>query len=157
MVQVQILESAEGLSQRLGRAAPARLALPFQLLPPGTHEHCPDLLCIAPDGGGAPLPPACGTLLLPGSLSPLARQVKADCAVSYGVSPKDTLTFSWVEQGQVGISLQRELVTLGQGTVERQELCFPFSGDQPSLSLLAWVGLLLLLGVPPEDLATPEP
>ena len=156
MVQVQILESEEGLAQRLGRVAPARLTVPFQLLPPGSHEACPHLLCIAPGGGAAPLPPACGTLLLPGSLSPLARQVKADCAVSYGVSPKDTLTFSWVDHGQVGISLQRELVTLGQGTVERQELCFPFSGDRPSLSLLAWVGLLLLLGVPPEDAAAPD-
>lgn len=152
MVRVRILEEGETLSRALGRLQGE--LVPFRLLPPEEETRRPHLLCVAPGAGGRVLPASCGTLLLPGSLSPLARQIQADCAVSYGDCPKDTLTFSWAEEGGVGVSLQRELVTLDRGTVERQELAFP--GQTPSLLLLAWVGLQLLLGVPPEK-AVPLP
>ena len=39
----------------------------------------------------------CGTVLLPGTAGPLARALNARQAVSYGTSPRDTLTFSSLE------------------------------------------------------------
>ena len=55
----------------------------------------------------------CGTVLLPGTAGPLARALNARQAVSYGTSPRDTLTFSSLEGDRLCLAVQRELVTLG--------------------------------------------
>ena len=81
----------------------------------------------------------CGTVLLPGT-------------VSYGTSPRDTLTFSSLEGDRLCLAVQRELVTLGGAVVEQQELVLPFSTGASPLPFLAAAGTLLLLGVPPEEL-----
>ena len=87
-----------------------------------------DLLVAAPDavgwaGAGAV---DCSTVLIHGAAGPLARSLRTGCAVSYGTSPKDTLTFSSLEGDQICLALQRELVTLAGDIVERQELVLPF-------------------------------
>ena len=69
----------------------------------------------------------CGTVLLPGTAGPLARALNARQAVSYGTSPRDTLTFSSLEGDRLCLAVQRELVTLGGAVVEQQELVLPFS------------------------------
>lgn len=94
----------------------------------------------------------CGTVLLPGTAGPLARALNVRQAVSYGTSPRDTLTFSSLEGDRLCLAVQRELVTLGGAVVEQQELVLPFSTGASPLPFLAAAGTLLLLGVPPEEL-----
>ena len=67
----------------------------------------------------------CGTVLLPGTAGPLARALNARQAVSYGTSPRDTLTFSSLEGDRLCLAVQRELVTLGGAVVEQQSWCSP--------------------------------
>lgn len=94
----------------------------------------------------------CRMVLLPGSAGPLVRAFEAKSAVSYGTSPKDTITISSVEEEKLCLAIQRELVTVNGGVVERQELVLPFHPELPPLPYLAAVGTLLLLGVPAEVL-----
>lgn len=113
-----------------------------------------ELLCISPSavgwaGAGAI---QCQTLLLPGAAGPLARGLRCACAVSYGTSPKDTLTFSSLEGDRICVALQRELVTLDGDVVEQQEFSLPFPPERSPLPFLAEVGTLLLLGVPAKEL-----
>lgn len=113
-----------------------------------------DLLVVAPGatawaGAGAI---SSRTVLLPGSAGPLARALRSSQAVSYGPSPKDTLTLSSLEGERICLALQREIVTLEGAVLERQELVLPFSPGGEPLPFLAVVGALLLLGVAPETL-----
>lgn len=94
----------------------------------------------------------CRMVLLPGSAGPLARAFQAESAVSYGNSVKDTLTISSIEDDQLCVAIQRELVTVGGGVVEQQELVLPLPPAWEPLPYLAAVGTLLLLGVPAEKI-----
>lgn len=117
-------------------------------------RHPAELLTVSPAArgwAGAGAVP-CGTVLLPGTAGPLARALNARQAVSYGTSPRDTLTFSSLEGDRLCLAVQRELVTLGGAVVEQQELVLPFSTGASPLPFLAAAGTLLLLGVPPEEL-----
>ena len=81
--------------------------------------------------------------------------LRAASAVSYGASPRDSLTLSSREGDTLWAALQRELVTVDGQVVERQEFPLrlePGAGELPSL---AAAGALLLLGVPPEELGRP--
>ena len=94
----------------------------------------------------------CRTVLLPGAAGPLARTLQAGQAVSYGTSPRDTLTFSSLEGDRLCLAVQRELVPLSGPVVEQQELVLPFPTGASPLPFLAAAGALLLCGVPPEEL-----
>ena len=91
-------------------------------------------------------------MLLPGAAGPLARTLQAGQAVSYGTSPRDTLTFSSLEGDRLCLAVQRELVPLSGPVVEQQELVLPFPTGASPLPFLAAAGALLLCGVPPEEL-----
>lgn len=91
-------------------------------------------------------------VLLPGSAGPLLRTFEAESAVSYGTSPRDTITVSSVEGGQICIAIQRELVTVRGGVVDRQELVLALPQELEPLPFLAAAGTLLLLGVPAEQI-----
>jgi hypothetical protein len=132
--------------------AAAALDLSASLLA-GTHPAdftggALDLLCIAPGAAGWAGAPAiqCRMLLLPGGLGPLARGLRPACAVSYGTSPKDTLTLSSLEGAQICLALQRELVTLDGSLVEEQEWVLPFPVGYDAMDYLAAAGVLLALG-----------
>lgn len=112
-----------------------------------------DLLVIAPGavglaGSGAI---SCGTVLLPGAAGSQVQNLRTVSAVSYGTSPRDTLTFSSLEGEQICLALQRELVTLAGTVVEQQELVLPFPPGLSPLPFLAVTGALLLLGLAPGD------
>lgn len=142
MPTVAVWESSPLLSPLLTRTLPPALA---RLIPP---DRPADLLVLAPGCGSAP-PIPCRTLLIPGQSSLPA--LSAAQAVSYGPSPRDTLTFSSLATERLVLSLQREVVTLAGTRLERQEFPVP---DRGGVSLtLAWAGTLLLAGVPPEQLA----
>lgn len=113
-----------------------------------------DLLCVSPGSSGWAGAGAvhCRTVLLPGTAGPLARALRCAQTVSYGTSPRDSLTFSSLEGGHISLALQRELVTLDGTVLEQQELILPFPQGGAPLPVLAAAGTLLLMGVPPQHL-----
>lgn len=155
MYQVGIWEFSEGLLEAVRSRMPPNAAQLRSGRHPAELAGEPlDLLTVAPGaigwaGAGAV---ECRAVLLPGSAGPLARALRTGQAVSYGTSPKDTLTFSSLEGDQICLALQRELVTLEGAVVEQQELVLPFPVGESPLPFLALAGTLLLLGVPPEEL-----
>ena len=156
LTRVGIWERREGIFDTVHAALRSRSE--FAELLRGNHpadftDGKLDLLCISPSATGWAGANAvdCRMLLIPGDAGPLARGLCCSCAVSYGTSPKDTLTFSSLEGSQICVALQRELVTLGGEIVEQQELVLPFTPEKSPLPYLAAVGILLLLGVPTEE------
>ena len=115
-----------------------------------------DLLAVAPDLRSGRWEEdfhlSCRLLLLPGTAASLARRLHAASVVSYGSSPRDTLTISSLETGKIVVALQRDLITAQNSLVEQQELILPLRGTVPPLFFLACAGLLLLLGISPEAL-----
>ena len=85
----------------------------------------------------------------------LPEGLRAASAVSYGASPKNSLTVSSRRGERLWAALQRELVTVEGRVVERQEFPVPFL-SHGELASLAVAGALLLLGVPPEELDLQE-
>lgn len=93
----------------------------------------------------------CKTLLLPGNQQ-LAEGIKTDCAVSYGLSSKDTLTLSSIGESAYVAALQREIETLSGSVLECQEIPLYDMGKHTAEQILAAVGAALIVGVPPEKL-----
>lgn len=152
MIRVGIWERGEGIFNAV-QAAVGQQESDVELLrgnhPADFTDGKLDLLCISPAATGWAGANAvdCRMLLIPGAAGPLARGLRCSCAVSYGTSPKDTLTFSSLEGAHICVALQRELVTLKGGVVEQQEFILPYPPEQSPLPHLAAVGILLLLGV----------
>lgn len=155
MVTIGILESGTGLSAFLADSLPENLRervdlCPAACLPKGEKA---DLLVISPDlrreEGSMPL--SCRAMLVPGRLSPLAGEMSASWAVSYGMSPKDSLTLSSLGEERIGLVLQREVVTLGGDCLDCQEFFLPWGEHVSPLYVLACAGVQLLLGIPPEE------
>lgn len=156
MVRVGIWERGEGIFDAVHAALRSRSEIAELIRgdhPADFTDGKLDLLCISPSATGWAGAGAvdCRMLLIPGAAGPLARGLRCSCAVSYGTSPKDTLTFSSLEGDQICVALQRELVTLGGGIVEQQELVLPFAPQKSPMPYLAAVGILLLLDVPTEE------
>ena len=159
LVRIGIWERDEGIFRAV-RAAVEAGNRPFPQMSSGRYlaefVSMPlDLLALSPaaaEEGQITRGVRCRCLLLPGAAGPLAREIGAEYAVSYGTSPKDTLTFSSLEGDQICLALQRELVTVEGGVVEQQELVLPFPPGLSPLPYLAAVGVLLLSGIPAEEL-----
>lgn len=152
MHRIGLLEGGTGCAGLLSRA-----------LPPGLWARCHpaqasgvyDLLLVAPDWCG-PLPAGltCRALLWPGRLGPLTEALEAGWVVSYGLTPRDSLTLSSLGRDGLCLALQREVVTLAGRSLEPQETPLRgFAGVEPEL-VLAWAGVMLLVGVPVEKLAS---
>lgn len=156
MYVVSILESRPVLSSFLSASLPESLRQEIDLcsaqgMGPGQQA---DLLVVSPDLAERDIhPPACRAVLVPGRLSPLARDIPAQWAVSYGISPKDSLTLSSLGEDAISLALQREVVTLGGSCLECQELCLPHGGHRAPMHVLACAGVQLMLGVPPEQVS----
>jgi hypothetical protein len=88
---------------------------------------------------------SCGILLMPGDTVACDTDVfDAECIVTYGMSPKNTITLSSISEDTCVLALQRELVTTKGDVLERQEIKVK-GGLRPD-SLLAVAGTLLILG-----------
>lgn len=108
-----------------------------------------DLLVVSPGATGwaGAAKVTCRLLLLPGSAGPMTRGMQVEGAVSYGTGPKNTITMSSLEGDKICLAIQRELVTVEGGVVERQELVLPYPAGRETPDLfMARVGTLLLLG-----------
>lgn len=143
----QVIEDGEGIEGAILRALPARSGQDRRV-----SERHPALLVVSPRAAerGLPLPDRCRTVLLPGEMG--GTPPRAASAVSYGPSPRDSLTISSREGSMLWAALQRELVTVDGHVVERQEFPLAVERGENELSVLATAGALLLLGVPPEKL-----
>ncbi|MCI8437031.1 MAG: hypothetical protein HFF59_07095 [Lawsonibacter sp.] len=146
----QVIEDGEGIEGAILRALPARAGQERRV-----SERHPALLVVSPKAAeqGIPLPRQCRTVLLPGEMG--GAPLQAASAVSYGVSPRDSLTISSREGELLWAALQRELVTVDGQVVERQEFPLALEPGEGELAALAAAGALLLLGVPPEKLGPP--
>lgn len=155
MVTIGILEQRPTLSALLEACLPQELWRDIQLVPAESlPERAADLLVVSSDvkdGPGTGL--ACRALLVPGRLSALAGEIPASFAVSYGNSPRDSLTFSSFGDDMLALALQREVITLNGACLERQELMLPRAGHTAPFHVLACAGVQLLLGVPPEKIS----
>lgn len=149
----QVVEAGEGIERAI------RLGLGSR---PGSRVEredpaCPSLLVVSPRAAarGLALPRACRTVLLPGGTGE-SGPLRAAGAVSYGASPRDSLTISSREGDRLWAALQREVVTVDGQVVERQEFPVALAPGEEPLPALAAAGALLLLGVPPEELGRPR-
>lgn len=87
----------------------------------------------------------CGTLLLPGDCGALTqRQIHAERVVGFGLSPRDSLTFSSLGEDGAVLCIQRALLRPDGGRVEPQELPLGTPPCAPE-ELLAVMGIRLLL------------
>ena len=143
----QVIEDGEGIEGAILRALPARAGQERRV-----SERHPALLVVSPKAAeqGIPLPRQCRTVLLPGEMG--GAPLQAASAVSYGVSPRDSLTISSREGELLWAALQRELVTVDGQVVERQEFPLRLEPGEEELPVLAAAGALLLLGITPEEL-----
>ena len=145
-----VLEAGEGIEGMIYR----RLRALNRTAPVCFDRERPSLLVVSQEASrrGVALPD-CRTVLLPGEAGELLGANHAASAVSYGPSPRDTLTLSSREGTRLWAALQRELVTVEGRVVEPQEFPLALENGAPSMSVLAAAGALLLLGVPPEQIS----
>lgn len=138
MGSYSILEDGEGLAS----------ALTERFGPPCPPEEGPEVLIISPAAARRPLPRPleCGAVLLPGSASELLGGIRARSAVSYGLSPRDTITLSSREGSRFCAALQREIVCADGTVLERQELVLQAGPERDSMQVLLLLGACLLLG-----------
>lgn len=110
----------------------------------GSH---PDVLVLSeesskdPSGDTAHI--RCGILLLPGDGD--AEAFDAECIVTYGMSPKNTITLSSISEESCVLAIQRELLTSSGDMLDRQE--FKIRGGMRPGCLLPVAGALLILGI----------
>ncbi len=153
MWQIGVWERDEGLAERISRMAEGFPALVRACRHPALLAGVGlDLLVVSPGASGWAGAGAlsCRTALLPGGLSALTRALPADALISYGPSPRNTLTLSSLDDLRASVAVQREFLSLGGRAVDRQELVLPYDGRSPDL-LLAEAGTALLLGRLPEE------
>lgn len=154
MDTIGILENGDRLSSFLQTCLQEDLQNKLQLcrIAGKPSERVFDILLVSSDvGQEIPQGLRCRVLLAPGRLAPVLDGITADWAVSYGISPRDSLTLSCFGMDEVSLALQREVVNLRGDCLEQQEILLPRGAHTAPLYMLACVGLQLLVGVPPEE------
>ena len=154
MYTVGILERTGALSAFLAAHLPQGLLDRADLCPAGSLAagEVLDLLVVSPDwtGEDRTVPP-CRAMLIPGRLAQLAEGLTASWAVSFGLSPKDSLTLSSLEEETIHLALQREIITLTGQRLDPQEFPLARKNQTALCPMLACVGVQLLLGVEPGN------
>ena len=154
MHTIGILERGGSLSAFLSTHLPQALLEEADLCPAGSLPpgEVLDLLVVSPDwtGENGQAPP-CRAMLIPGRLAQRAEGLTASWAVSFGLSPKDTLTLSSLGEETVHLALQREIITLTGRRLDPQEFPLARKGQSALCPILACVGVQLLLGVEPGE------
>ena len=151
MTEITVLERRNGkLSNEIRRMLNAP-ASPFSInctpSPRELFDLRAELLVVAPDfappDGCTPPRIKCRILLIPGASD--ASLFDSWCFVTYGMSPKSTITVSSISGDRLVISLQREVVTLTGAVLERQEVVT--TGGASVEYRLAAAGVALLSGL----------
>ena len=131
MWQIGVWEQGEGLAERITALAEGHSAMVRSCSHPALLAGLElDLLVVSPGamGWAGALVLSCRIALLPGGLSALTRSLPASSILSYGPSPRNTITLSGLNKGQAAVAVQREFLSLGGRSVDRQELVLPFDG-----------------------------
>jgi len=90
----------------------------------------------------------CGILLVPGRCAGGAAGVcSPECIVAYGMSARDTITLSSIEEKSAVVALQREMLTLERIVLDRQEIPVKYDPFMSPEELMVVVGSLLIMGV----------
>lgn len=140
MAGFAVVERGESLARRLvARFGPAA----------GVRE-CPDLLVIGPGVERLDEAVRCRIVLLHGEQRELLERIGAECAVSYGLSPRDTVTLSSRRGDRLWVAVQRELVRADGTVLERQELSVEAEDGLDTMDILALTGAGLILGSVPK-------
>ena len=91
----------------------------------------------------------CKILLAPGQIAPeVLANIQADWIVSFGLSARDTITFSSLEETRAQLAVLREIVTLRENLIEPQEIPVTLTRAFTPEQSLAFYGALLLLDKP---------
>ena len=146
----RVIEADEGIEESIMRRLSTRGGMRGRCI---SGEH-PALLVVSPGAvrKEMSLSGTCRTLLVPGDAGRALEGLRAASAVSYGTSPRDSLTVSSRETGKIWAALQREIVTVNGWVVERQEFPVKVGDRREELPALAVAGALLLLGLSPQEL-----
>lgn len=135
-----------------GLAGSRRIHIKSVRSPAELRDERPDILVLSADVArqkwNLEATVACGILLLPGDAG--AENFDASCLVTYGMSPKNTITLSSISEDVCVLALQREILTATGDILEQQEIKIN-GGIRPD-TLLAVAGALLLLGQKPPDI-----
>ena len=150
MTKLTVIETGgENLSLRIGGLIARRGGISVINVPPAEAAPDSDILVVspycdvtAPEYAGL----RCRFLLLPGGVR--AGFADAQCVVTYGMGVKNTLTLSSIGEDDCFLALQREVVTVSGGVLDRQEFKVRAAGGADDV--LAINGALLLLGLPPD-------
>ena len=145
MEGVQVLEDREGIERAIDQVM-GRLGL-------GCRASDGSLLVVSPLSARREPSGRYRTVLLPGD-APVAAGREAASVVTYGLSPRDTLTLSSQQGPLLWVAVQRQLVTVDGRVVERQEFPARVGAHLGEQAALAVTGALLLLGAPPEQLCS---
>lgn len=115
--------------------------------PPVLRDIDADILIITSNAH----PPfsVCKILIIPDELFSIP---KADIAISYGMSPKCSITLSSVDKQPI-LAVQREITTLGGKSIEPQEIPLRNDLGLSKYALMASSACLLTLGISPESLS----
>ena len=154
MYTIGILEKGGTLSAFLAAHLPQGLLDQADLCPAGSLAggEILDLLVVSPDWTGEDrMVPPCRAMLIPGRLAELADGLTATWAVSFGLSPKDSLTLSSMGEETIHLALQREVITLTGQRLDPQEFPLDRKDHTALCQILACVGVQLLLGVEPGE------
>lgn len=148
MWQIGVWERNGELAEQVTRMARGRALVRACAHPALLAGTALDLLVVSPGAtgwaGAASL--TARTALLPGVLPVLTHALPAALVVSYGLSGRNTLTLSSLEDDRAAVAVQREFIALDGRAVERQELVVPCAESISPELLLAQVGCALLLG-----------
>lgn len=91
---------------------------------------------------------SCAILLVPGRCATRAvKLLSPECIIDYGMSGRDTITLSSIEEKKAVVALQRELITIEKTVLERQEIPIEFSRALLPEQLMVIAGSLLIMGV----------
>ena len=134
-----------GIREHGGSPSEVRVVQAASLL--SLKNRTPDILVLSEDASAismkAPWRVKCGILLLPGDFD--AEGFDADCIITYGMSPQNTITLSSIGEESCVLAIQREFLTEKGDMMERQEI--KIRGGMRPGSLLAVAGTLLILGL----------
>ena len=154
MYTIGILERGGGLSAFLAAHLPQALLDRADLCPAGSLApgEVLDLLVVSPDWKGEDRQVCpCRAMLVPGRLAEEAGGLTAGWAVSFGISPKDSLTLSSLGEETILLALQREIITLTGERLDPQEFPLARGNHTAPCHVMACVGVQLLLGVEPGE------
>lgn len=137
----------------LGRGEPILQQLQARFGPATAAERGADLLVVMPDTVLAQRTRLqCRTVLLPGGEGHLLEHIRAQNAVSYGLSGRDTLTLSSRGEGRVWLAVQRALERPDGSVLEQQEIPVRVRPGDDELQTLVLAGAMLLLGAGTQEL-----